>query len=144
MIPSEEKAWRLDVIKLRYEALNLTDEQAGLVHQYEQDKQGLFTAPSFSMWEEWDFEWATFREFLSEDQFALYEEQVQEERGGFEKELQARDGQEQHEIDYLEVMLLYYGESKGWRVLVHQEGPEDERTRRIMTALLLEKGGYAG
>ncbi|MFC5407793.1 hypothetical protein ACFPMF_00625 [Larkinella bovis] len=107
----EEHQWLIDIIKDRFQnmyGLELTDEQAERIHQFEDDKNVYSATDFFSEWEEWDFEWASFKDILTEQQFETYEEK----RKGFiqqmETGLKEADRARAVEIDYHQELIGYY------------------------------------
>ncbi|HEX8356542.1 MAG TPA: hypothetical protein VF610_03990 [Segetibacter sp.] len=62
MLPDEYQ-WYVNLVRNRYEYLNLTYEQAEEIHKYQQDKDTYSNKHFFSFWEEQDYELTIFTAF---------------------------------------------------------------------------------
>jgi len=87
----------IKLIQVRYSYLELTFEQAQKVHSFENDHS---CPPYFSMWEEWDFEFDSFKEILSEKQFNKYQKNLKEVIELNEKQLAQQDKNFIQQIKY--------------------------------------------
>ncbi|SIN68629.1 hypothetical protein [Chitinophaga niabensis] len=112
MATPDGNKWHLQMVQSRYHAYNLSFEQAEAVYRFEQerDAHALSWKHFFSQWEEWDFEMATFREILKEEQLALYLSNHEVEVKAYEKELIEQDNSEMQvkQLTYTARMLAYY------------------------------------
>jgi hypothetical protein len=100
-------------VQARYRRLNLSPEQAEKVLQYENMKDSDSPTHYFSAREELDFEYSVFRDLLSEDQMAQYQERVKEMREMHIEKLVEQDNangiwleQMRENIDYLKTKLI--------------------------------------
>lgn len=78
---NERDDWEFEAIQKRYRAthgLNLTIEQAKQVYEFEQLRDTPSDKHYFSIWEEFDFEYATFQNILTPEQFEDYKTKHQE------------------------------------------------------------------
>lgn len=104
----EEYQWYINLVRDRYQYLNLTYEQAEKVYKYEQDKDTYSEKHFFSVWEEWDYELTTFREILNDDQFKNYETFLKENIQRYEQSLIEQDNEKANKIAYHEELINFY------------------------------------
>jgi len=102
--------WQIEVIKHKYENLNLSDEQAWLVHKMEEEKLAYSLDREFSVWEGWDFEKASLGEILTADQFSVYEKNLAANIAFAEHRLMAEDKGKDIDLQYNEAILKFYEE----------------------------------
>ena len=105
---NEEYQWHINLIKDRYNALNLTFEQAEKIYTYEKDKDIFSEKSIFSAWEEWDYELTIFRDILNAEQFNNYEVSLKEIIKHYEQTLIQQDKEDTNEILYFEELINYY------------------------------------
>lgn len=105
---SEEYQWYVNLVRDRYQYLNLTYEQAEKVYKYEQDKDTYSDKHYFSAWEEWDYEFMTFEEILNDEQFKNYETFLKENIQRYEQSLIEQDNEKTNEISYHEELINFY------------------------------------
>lgn len=103
----EVHQWQVNLVKDRHFYLNLTYEQAEKVCLYEQEKDIYSEKHSFTVWEEWDYERATFRQILNEEQLKEYEAFHQQQVQRYEQSLVEQDDKE-NEITYHTELLHFY------------------------------------
>jgi hypothetical protein len=105
--------WDIVAIQRRYDYLQLSDEQAAQVFQYEQESRAPITGGlSFTFWEEREYEWDRMKAILSGEQLALYERDWQESVGGYEASLRRTDAAEWPvEVALFEEMAGWYREA---------------------------------
>lgn len=98
------------MVQSRYHPYNFSFEQAEAVYGFEQERDASSGTNFFSQWEEWDFEMATFREILNEEQLALYLVNHEAEVKAYEKQLTEQDNSETQikQLTYMTRMLAYY------------------------------------
>lgn len=110
MATPDENKWLLQMIQSRYEAYNLSFEQAQAVSRFEQERDASSGEHFFSQWEAWDFEMVTFREILNEEQLALYLRNHEAEVKAYEKQLIEQDNSEMQirQLTYMTRILAYY------------------------------------
>lgn len=108
MTTLEEYQWQINLVKDRYQNLNLTSEQAEKIYKYEQDKNIYSEKHKFSAWEEWDYELTTFKEILDPEQFKNYENSLKENIRHYEESLTELDNQQDKEIAYCEEQINFY------------------------------------
>ncbi|WP_343306839.1 hypothetical protein AAHN97_06965 [Chitinophaga niabensis] len=110
MATPDENKWLLQMIQSRYQAYNLSFEQAEMVNRFEQERDASSMEHFFSQWEEWDFEMVTFREILNEEQLALYLVNHEAEVKAYEKQLTEQDNSETQmkQLAYMTSILAYY------------------------------------
>jgi len=104
----EELQWQINLVRDRYQYLNLTNEQAGEVYKYEEDKSTYSDKHYFSVWEEWDYELTTFREILNNEQLNNYESSLNENIRQYEQSLIAQDKEKVTQIGYHEELVSFY------------------------------------
>lgn len=100
--------WHVNLVRERYQHLNLTFEQAEKIYTYQQDKDIYSDKHFFSVWEEWDYERTAFREVLNDEQFAKYDKLLQHQIKQYEQNLIAEDFERTNEILYHEEMITFY------------------------------------
>jgi len=105
---TEEYKWYVNLVRDRYQYLNLTYDQAEKVYKYEQDKDTYSDKHYLSSWEEWDFELTTFREILDNEQQKNYETFHKENIQRYEQSLAEQDNKTTNEIAYLEELINFY------------------------------------
>ncbi|RPD43408.1 hypothetical protein [Paracnuella aquatica] len=103
-----EQRWHVDLVRDRYQYLNLSYEQAEKVHMFEQDKDIYSDKHYFTAWEEWDFEATAFQDILNEEQFATYNAVLNETIQRYEKGLIEQDNQDLRESAFYEDLYNYY------------------------------------
>lgn len=98
------------MVQSRYQALNLSFEQAEVVYRFEQERDTHSGEHFFSQWEAWDFEMVTFKDILKEEQLAIYLRNHEEEVKAYEKQLVEEDNSEVQlkQLSYMTRMLAYY------------------------------------
>ena len=75
MTAPHEDDWEIEAIRARFKTLNdieLTKDQAELIHIYEQEKNSGSSKYYFSTWEKLDYEEAKLKEILTSSQFESY------------------------------------------------------------------------
>ena len=100
--------WYVNLVRDRYQYLNLTYEQAEKLHKYEQDKDTYSDKHFFSVWEEWDYELTTFREILNDEQLNNYETFLKENIQRYEQSLIEQDNEKENEIAYHKELISFY------------------------------------
>jgi hypothetical protein len=105
---SDEYQWHIKLVQDRYHAFNLTFQQAEQVYKYEVEKNNYSDKHSFSAWEEWDFELATFRQIFNEEQLTKYDAFLKENIRRYEQSLTELDGEKSNEIIYHEELIDFY------------------------------------
>jgi hypothetical protein len=103
--------WELSAILKRYQAsheLNLSVEQARQVYEYEQLRDTPSQKHFFSLWEELDFEYATFQNILTSEQWEGYEINHQETIRFNEQQLAQQDQEFVKQINAATDLLHYY------------------------------------
>jgi len=113
MTPQESEIddWEFEVIQKRYHAtheLKLTIEQARQVYEYQQLKDTPSDKHYFSIWEEFDFEFATFQNILTPEQFAAYQTKHQELIRLNEQQTAQQDHEYAKQLDAAIDLLQYY------------------------------------
>lgn len=103
----EEHKWLINLVKDRHHTLNLTFEQAEKVYKYEQDKGVYSNKHFFSAWEEWDYELATFKEILNEEQFKNYDSFLKDCIQRYEQSLIEQDKEQITEIACCEEQINF-------------------------------------
>ncbi|RYF94192.1 MAG: hypothetical protein EOO00_05570 [Chitinophagaceae bacterium] len=88
---TEELKWHLDYLKERYEYLNLNDTQAAKVYTFESERDAPGVFVSMSELEELDCEWTVFRSILSDEQFGLFEQELDKRRESHIQSLKESD-----------------------------------------------------
>jgi hypothetical protein len=104
----KEYHWLINLVKDRHRALDLTFEQAEKVYKYEQDKSIYSEKHYFSTWEEWDYDFATFKEILNAEQFIIYEDFLKENIQRYVETLIKHDNEKNKEIAYYEEQINFY------------------------------------
>lgn len=104
----EELEWYITTVKTRHEYLNLSNEQAKKIYTFENEKSSQSTKYALSIWEEWDFEKATFKEILNPEQIEKHKKYLEESIRMYEQGLVEQDKTEEGKISYYEELLNYY------------------------------------
>lgn len=110
MVP-EVKDWEFQAIQRRYQAthgLRLTFEQAEKIYEFEQVKDMPSDKHYFSIWEELDFEYTTFADILSPEQFDTYKLKHQELIRLNEHQLAQQDQEYSSPLESAKELLLFY------------------------------------
>jgi hypothetical protein len=110
MLPDEYQ-WYVNLVRDRYEYLNLTYEQAEEIHKYQQDKDTYSNKHFFSFWEEQDYELTIFTGILNQEQLKSYEAFLKENIKRYEQSLIEQDGQKTNEIAFYEELIGFYDTS---------------------------------
>jgi hypothetical protein len=113
MTPEESKIddWEFEAIQKRYHSthgLKLTIEQAKIIYEYEQLKDTPSDTHLFSIWDEFDFEFATFQNILTPEQFAAYQTRHQERIRLNKQQLAQQDQEYTKQLDAAIDLLQYY------------------------------------
>ena len=110
MAAPDENNWHLEMVQLRYQSYNLSLEQAEAVYRFERERDSYSEKHFFSQWEEWDYEMATFREILKDEQLALYLSNHEAEVKAYEKQLIEQDDIEMQvkQLNYQTRIHAYY------------------------------------
>jgi hypothetical protein len=113
MTPQESEIddWEFEAIQKRYHAthgLRLTIDQAKQVYKYEQLRDTPSDKHYFSIWEEFDFEFAIFRNILSEEQFEDYKTKHQKLVRLNEQQVAQQDQQYLKQLEASKDLLHYY------------------------------------
>ncbi|GAB3901144.1 hypothetical protein GCM10028803_25290 [Larkinella knui] len=98
----------IKLVQGRYKALHaltLTRGQAECIYKYEADKNLESKDKDFLQWEEYDFEWATYKDILTSDQFEMYEADLKTRLRNYESALVEEDNRKFHEIEYNQSLL---------------------------------------
>jgi hypothetical protein len=100
-------------VQARYHQLDLSAEQAEKVLKYESMKDSYSRTDIFSAWEEWDFEYAVFRDLLTERQMPQYHQRIREIQDMHIESLIEQDNlnkiwleQTREKVDYLKATLI--------------------------------------
>jgi hypothetical protein len=104
----EEYKWHIDLVKSRFEYLNLTFEQAEKVYLHEEEKMTYSEKHFFSAWEEWDFDLSSFRKILNKGQFQDFEKRHQENIKRYEKSLIENDKPRDTDVNYNKELIDFY------------------------------------
>lgn len=105
---SEEYNWFVNLVKDRHNELDLSFEQAEKIYQYEQIKGAYSDKHYFSVWEEWDYEWTTFKEILYPNQLNKYEQFLSENSKRHIQNLIEDDTKITNQILYHQELLSFY------------------------------------
>ncbi|WP_138990309.1 hypothetical protein [Larkinella sp. C7] len=108
IITPEDPDWLIKLVQERYAFCNPDLAQAERIHHYEQDKRLSSKDTYFSQWEEWDFEWATFKDILADEQFERYEANLKTRIRSYEESLVQEDNGKLGEIAYNQSLLTNY------------------------------------
>jgi hypothetical protein len=106
--------WEFEAIQDRYRAthgLNLTMDQAKQVYEFEQLEDTSSDKYHFSIWEEFDFEFACFQNILTPEQFENYKTKHQELIRLNEQQIAQQDQEYVNQLQASTDLLQYY-ESK--------------------------------
>ncbi len=106
----EEYQWNLKSVQDQNSNLNLTIEQAKLIHDYEKDTDELSAKSFLSQWEKWDYELFIFTKILDSDQLAIYAEAVKADIENYKHSLIKQDSDSIQEIERNKEMIKYYEE----------------------------------
>lgn len=104
----EENNWRVNIVKARYEYLNLTFEQAEIVYRHEEDKLQHSNKHLFSDWEDWDYDLTVFRNILNKKQLRIFEKVHDENIRRYEQGLIEQDEPREIDINYNHELIEYY------------------------------------
>jgi len=104
----ENYQWLVNLVRDRYQYLNLTYEQAEKVYKYEQERDTYSEKHYFSAWEEWDYELTVFNEILNDVQFKDYKTWLNENIKRYEQSLIDQDTEKANEIFYYEEQINFY------------------------------------
>lgn len=110
MMSQEEYNWEVNLVKDRYDYLDLTFQQAERVNIHEKDKMLYSDKHLFSTWEEWDFDRTVFEKILDSKRFELFlqeQERVKEEHVSW---LVQTDNEKLSEISYYNELIRYFTE----------------------------------
>ncbi|ADB36470.1 hypothetical protein [Spirosoma linguale] len=105
---ANEYKWHVNLVKDRYQYLDLTFEQAKEIYLFEQDKDAYSGKYYFSTWEEWDYELAVFTEILNDDQLKKHKALLRETIDRYEQGLIDEDAEKTTDILYLQELLDFY------------------------------------
>ncbi len=105
---ADEYQWYVNLVKDRYQDLNLTYEQSEKIYKFEQDKNTNSEKHFFSAWEEWDYELTTFREILNDEQLKSYETCLKDSIQRYEQHLVELDKEQTNEIAYHHELIRFY------------------------------------
>jgi|SRR5215203_175131 len=113
MIPQENEIddWEFEAIQKRYHAtheLSLTIDQAKQVYEYEQLRDTPSDNHYFSIWEEFDFEFATFQNILTAEQFEGYKTKHEELVHLNEQQVAQQDQEYVKQLEAAKDLLNYY------------------------------------
>jgi hypothetical protein len=113
MTPQESEIddWEFEVIQKRYHVthgLKLTIDQAKGVYEYEQLRDTPSDKHYFSIWEEFDFEFATFQSILTAEQFEDFKKKHEESIRLNEQQVAQQDQQYIKQLEAAKDFLLYY------------------------------------
>lgn len=113
MTPQESEIddWEFEAIQKRYHAthgLKLTVDQAKQVYEYEQLRDTPSDKHYFSIWEEFDFEFASFQNILTPEQFEEYKTKHQELVRLNEQQVAQQDQQYVKQLEATKDLLHYY------------------------------------
>ena len=106
----EEYQWHINLVKDRNHALNLTFEQAEQVYKFEEDKTICSDKQYFSTWEEWDYEFYTFKRILNQEQFDIFEQNMKDAVENYQQSLIEQDIENLKEIEFNKETIKYYEE----------------------------------
>ncbi|MEO6720796.1 MAG: hypothetical protein ABIN67_10525 [Ferruginibacter sp.] len=106
----EDYQWHINLVKDRNHALNLTFEQAEQVYNFEEDKSIYSDKQFFSTWEEWDYEFATFKKILNPEQFAIFQQNIKNAVESYQQSLIEQDIENLKEIEFNNETIKYYEE----------------------------------
>ncbi len=105
----EDYQCQIDLVKSRNTALKLTFEQAEQIFKYEH--KGIHSEKHYlSSWEEWDYEFTSYKKILTEEQFLLFEHNHQEQIEYHRQQLIEQDKENLREIEYYNETIKYYEE----------------------------------
>lgn len=107
MTPEEYQLY-VNLVRDRYQYLNLTFEQAEKIYEYEEDRDKYSNKHHFSVWEEWDYELTTFREILNDEQLKTYETVLKQNIQRYEQGLIEQDSEMSSEFEYHEDLINFY------------------------------------
>lgn len=124
---SEKDDWELEAIQKRYRAthgLNLTIDQAERVYRYERLRDTPSDKHYFSVWEEFDFEFAIFQNILAPEQVEAYKAKHREQIDFNEQQLVQGDREYAKQVEAAEDLLRYYEiqllpDLKGQRMIIY-------------------------
>jgi hypothetical protein len=113
MIPNKNEIdnWELELIQKRYQAthgLRLTIDQAKQIYEYEQLRDKPSDKHYFSIWEEFDFEYSTFQNILTFEQFEDYRTKHEELVRLTEQRVAQQDQEYVKQLDAAKDLLQYY------------------------------------
>lgn len=100
--------WEIDLVKNRFEYLNLSGEQASKVLAYEKLINLNSENYSFSQWEEFDFEEMNFRSFLRDEQMPLYLDSLKKRRKECQIQISESDAHYEWKISLTQQKLLSF------------------------------------
>lgn len=104
----DEYIWTINLIKDRYQHLQLSFEQAEQVHEYEEMLRQQSGGNFFSAWEEFDFTQDSFQKILNEKQFKSFIKQHKKNMQLYEERLIESDAGLLNSIEYHKALIDFY------------------------------------
>ena len=115
--------WEVNLVKDRFQYLDLSVEQAAQIHAFEQEPPFFDKDIYFSDWETYDYEWYRMSRILHEDQLKKYEAHISEAMVRHHQGLRETDTQKAKYLAFRQQVLAYIHEN-------HYLGLKDELLTR--------------
>lgn len=113
MTTPQDNEWEIEVLQNRYKemfGIEISKVQAEQIFLFEDEKRRGSAKYFFSVWEDWDYEWASLKKILTDEQFTLFEKHYQEGLETYRLQLINEDENCLNEIAFLKEKIKYYEE----------------------------------